>query len=258
VIASGFSWFNIIPPLDQNILGAVGGADYNVTITMAHAWLACFGVLLFAVMGRLAIAKAAARQGMEKHYADEKFSIRTLVEVFGTFIRNMMGDVMPKKEIAHYSAYIASLFLYILFCNLQGIIPGLVPPTDNVNTNVGMALASFAVFMWVGLSRDPVGFIKHLIGPMMALAPLMFPLETLSLMLRPMTLALRLTGNLFGDHLVFTIISGEVPLIVPSALIGLAIFVSFMQAFVFSLLSAVYIGLSLPHDDHGADHHEAH
>lgn len=258
MIASGFSWFNIIPPLDQNILGAVGGADYNVTITMAHAWLACFGVLLFAVMGRLAIAKAAARQGMEKHYADEKFSIRTLVEVFGTFIRNMMGDVMPKKEIAHYSAYIASLFLYILFCNLQGIIPGLVPPTDNVNTNVGMALASFAVFMWVGLSRDPVGFIKHLIGPMMALAPLMFPLETLSLMLRPMTLALRLTGNLFGDHLVFTIISGEVPLIVPSALIGLAIFVSFMQAFVFSLLSAVYIGLSLPHDDHGADHHEAH
>ena len=258
MIASGFSWFNIIPPLDQNILGAVGGADYNVTITMAHAWLACFGVLLFAVLGRMAIAKAAARQGMEKHYADEKFSIRTLVEVFGTFIRNMMGDVMPKKEIAHYSAYVASLFLYILFCNLQGIIPGLVPPTDNVNTNVGMAMASFAVFMWVGLSRDPVGFVKHLIGPMLALAPLMFPLETLSLMLRPMTLALRLTGNLFGDHLVFTIISGEVPLIVPSALLGLAIFVSFMQAFVFSLLTAVYIGLSLPHDDHGADHQEAH
>ncbi|MEZ4317341.1 MAG: F0F1 ATP synthase subunit A [Myxococcota bacterium] len=259
MIASGFSWFNIIPPLDQNALGSVGGADYNVTITMAHAWLACFGVLAFAVLGRMAIARASSRQGMEKYFADERFSIRTIVELFGTFVRNMMGDVMPKHEVRHYSAYIATLFLYILFCNLQGVFPGLLPPTDNVNTNVGMALASFAVFMWVGLSRDPVGFIKHLMGPMLPLAVLMFPLETLSLVLRPMTLALRLTGNLFGDHLVFTIISGEVPLLVPSALLGLAIFVSFMQAFVFSLLSAVYVGLSLPHDHHDHDdHHEAH
>lgn len=256
MIASGFSWFNIIAPLDQNALGAVGGADYNVTITMAHAWLSCAGVLLFAVLGRLAIASASSRPGMEKYYADEKLSIRTIVELFGTFVRNMMSDVMPKHEVKHYSPFIATLFLYILFCNLQGVIPGLVPPTDNVNTNVGMAIASFLVFMWVGLSRDAVGFIKHLMGPMLPLAVLMFPLETLSLVLRPMTLALRLTGNLFGDHLVFTIISGEVPLLVPSALLGLAIFVSFMQAFVFSLFSAVYVGLSLPHDHH--DHHEAH
>ncbi len=258
MIASGFSWFNILPPLDQNAFGFVGGADYNVTITMAHAWLATAGVLLFAVLGRMAITQARSRPGMEKYTADEKFSIRTVVELFGTFVRNMMSDVMPKKEVKHYSAYIAALFLYILFCNLQGVFPGLLPPTDNVNTNVGMAIASFVLFMWVGLSRDAVGFIKHLMGPMLPLAILMFPLETLSLILRPMTLALRLTGNLFGDHLVFTIISGEVPLLVPSALLGLAIFVSFMQAFVFSLLSAVYVGLSLPHDHDHHDHHEAH
>ncbi len=214
-------------------------------------------MLVFAVLGRLAITRARNRKGIEKYYADDRLSLRTLVELFGSFIRNMMGDVMPKHEVRHYSAYIASLFLYILFCNLQGVIPGLVPPTDNINTNVGMAIASFLVFMWVGLSRDPVGFIKHLMGPLLPLAVMMFPLECFSLLLRPMTLALRLAGNLSGDHLVFTIISGLVPVVIPAALLGLAIFVSFMQAFVFSLLSSVYVGLSLPHEHHD-DHHEAH
>jgi F-type H+-transporting ATPase subunit a len=257
VIASGFSWFNIIPALDQNVLGAVGGADYNVTVTMAHAWVATLLVLVFALIARVGLNKAMARPGIEKFTAEDRLTPRTLAELFGTFIRNMMADAMPKKEVKYYSAYIATIFLYILFCNLQGLFPGMLPPTDNINTNVGMAIASFVVFMWVGLTRDAVGFIKHLMGPMLPLAILLFPLESLSLMLRPLTLSLRLTGNMFGDHLVFTIMSGLAPIGVPAILLGLATFVSFIQAFVFSLLSSVYIGLSLPHEHHH-DEHDAH
>lgn len=257
MIASGFSWFNVIPALDENVLGPMfGGHDFNVTTVFISACLTTVLVLVFAVLGRLALNKALARPEHERYLASESFSMFTIVDLFGSFIRNMMSDSMPKHELKNYSPYIATLFLYILFCNLQGLVPGLVPPTDNINTNMGMAVASFVVFMWVGLSRDPVGFLKHLAGPSIILAPFLFSLESLSLVLRPITLGVRLTGNMFGDHQVFTIISGLAPLIVPCFLLALATFVSFVQAFVFSLLSSVYIGLSLPHDHH--DHDDGH
>lgn len=258
MIASGFSWFNAIPAFDDNFAGAIGGADYNVTVTMAHAWMACFLVLGFAVLARMGLQRANAREGIARHMASDRLTPFAVAEIFGTFIRDMMQGVMPKKEVAHYSPFIATIFLYILFCNLQGLVPGLLPPTDNINTNVGMAISSFLLFMWVALSRDAAGFIKHLMGPMLPLAILLFPLESLSLVLRPLTLSLRLTGNMFGDHLVFSIMSDLAPLVIPVPLLGLATFVSVIQAFVFSLLSAVYIGLSLPHEHHHDDAHHAH
>jgi F-type H+-transporting ATPase subunit a len=125
------------------------------------------------------------------------------------------------------------------------------PPTQNINTNVGMALSSFLVFNAVGLKRDPVGYIKHIMGPVWWLVPLMFIVELVSLAARPITLALRLTANLYGDHLVFTLVSDMTsPIPVAWVLMPLAIMVSGIQAFVFALLSTIYIALSLPHDDH--------
>lgn len=251
MIASGFSWWNAIPAVEAEPLAAIGGHDFNLTVVTISAWLSCFLVLGFAVLGRMSLNKALAKESeLERFQADESLSFRTLAELMAGFIRGIMADCMPKHEIKHYSPFIATIFLYVLFCNLQGLIPGLLPPTDNINTNVGMAIASFLVFMWVGLSRDAVGFVKHLMGPVLPLAVLLFPLETLSLFLRPITLSLRLTGNMFGDHLVFGIMSDLTYVGVPAILLALATFVSFMQAFVFALLSAVYIGLSLPHDDH--------
>ncbi len=257
MIASGFSWFNIIHAVDHDILGPmVGSPDFNFTVVFLGASLSATAVLAFAVVARIGLNKRLALPPEERFQSTASLTPFTVAELFGTFIRSMMADSMPKHEVRNYSAYIAALFLYILLSNLQGLVPGLLPPTDNINTNAGMAVASFVVFMWVGLSRDAAGFIKHLMGPSMALAPFLFPLESLSLILRPITLAFRLTGNLFGDHQVFTIISGLVPLGVPVLLLALATFVSFVQAFVFSLLSSVYIGLSLPHDHH--DHGDAH
>jgi F-type H+-transporting ATPase subunit a len=107
------------------------------------------------------------------------------------------------------------------------------------------------VFNAVGLSRDPVGYIKHLWGPVWWLGFLLFPIELISLCVRPVALGIRLTANIFGDHQVFVIFSSLVPLVVPAALLTLAILVSTIQAFIFSLLTTIYIGLSVPHsDDH--------
>jgi F-type H+-transporting ATPase subunit a len=97
--------------------------------------------------------------------------------------------------------------------------------------------------------------LKHLAGPALLLAPFMFFLEVLSLFIRPVSLTIRLTANMFGDHLVFGVMSGLVPLILPSLLLILACVVSVVQAFVFSLLTIIYIHLALPHHEH--EEHEA-
>ena len=93
---------------------------------------------------------------------------------------------------------------------------------------------------------------------LLLLSPLLFPLESLSLIIRPISLTVRLTANLYGDHQVFTLLSDFIPVVVPVGLLALALMVSFIQAFVFSLLTVVYINLSLPHDDHHGDEAHAH
>jgi F-type H+-transporting ATPase subunit a len=262
MFASGFSWFRLIPAIDRDtVLEQLGlmthwmeGHEVAHSYVHVHAWLACFLVLGFAVLGRISLGKAIGRQGLEKYFASESLDARTAAEVFAGGIRGMVSDLLDRKDTRAFFPYIASLFLYIFLCNIQGIFPGFLPPTDNVNTNVGMAIGSFLIFNYIGLSRDPVGYIKHLMGPALFIAPLLFPIEVLSLIIRPISLTVRLTANLYGDHQVFTLLSDQIPVVVPVGLLALAMMVSVIQAFVFSLLTVVYISLSLPHDDHDHDH----
>jgi len=252
--AAGFTWFHALGPIDHDTAFAGIGIEHH-NYVIAHAlMIAGFLVLLsFGARGQLAAAKA--RPGLEAYYADEHLSLRNIFELLIEGIRFFMDDLLDKADVRRFLPVIGSLFLYIWSCNIIGIIPGFLPPTEYVNSNVGMAVISFGIFMWVGLSRDAVGFVKHLMGPVLPLAILLFPVECLSLVVRPVALVLRLTGNMFGDHTVFNVMSGLVPLGVPVIFLGLATLVSTIQAFVFSLLSVIYIFLSLPHHD---DHDEAH
>lgn len=253
ILASGFTWFTLIDALRDDKLFGFLGVD-SPTNLFVHACLASGIVLTLAVLARLALGRAIARPGIEKHFADEKLTSRNFFELFVTAVMSLMTDLMPKRDARLFFPLVSALFLYIYTNNMLAIVPGLSPATDNVNTNVGMALVVFLVFMFVGVSRDPVGFFKHMWGPLFVTGFLIFPVELLGLFLRPVSLSLRLTGNMFGDHTAFSVISHLAPPIVPAAMLGLAMFVSFMQAFVFSLLTAVYISMSLPHADHD-DHH---
>jgi len=251
MIASGFSWFNLIPALDHNTL--VPGLDANNTV-IAHAWFAALVIVVAAIFARLALNKALAKTDISRYFSDEGLTPRNFFELVIEGMRFFMSDMLSNADVRRYLPLVGALFLYIWACNIMGIIPGFIPPTENVNTNVGMALISFLAFMSVGLYRDPVGFIKHLAGPVWWLAPLMFLVEVISLCVRPLALVLRLTGNMFGDHLVFTIMSGLTYVVVPVVFLCLAILVSTIQAFVFSLLTAIYIYLSVPHHEHDEAH----
>ncbi|MBX2799382.1 MAG: F0F1 ATP synthase subunit A [Myxococcales bacterium] len=261
MLAAGFSWFRLFEDVDkdtflesQGWMESYWGSGHEVANTTVHlhAWLSVAVLVTIAILGRMALNRAQSREGIERYFSDEKFTALSAVEVFASGIRSMMSDLLEPKDVKLWFPLIAGLFGYIFLCNIQGILPGFLPPTDNINTNVGMAITSFLVFMGMGLWRDPVNFLKHLLGPVALLAPFMFVVESLSLIIRPIALTIRLTANMFGDHQVFVILSDKVPIILPVGLLTLACLVSVVQAFVFSLLTTIYINLSLPHHEHDA------
>jgi F-type H+-transporting ATPase subunit a len=265
--SGGFSWFRLIPGVDHNEPLVAAGLTENLahaggevphTAAYLHAWLAVAFLIGFALLARLALVRAQSRPGIEKYFASESPSVLAIAEVIASGVKGMMGDLLGQKDVRTFFPLIAGLLTYIFCCNIQSIIPGFMAPTDAVATNVGMALVVFLTFNFVGLSRDFWGYLKHLAGPSLILAPFMFAVETLSLLIRPYSLTLRLAANMFGDHAVFTTVSGMIPILLPAALLGLAVVVSGMQAFVFSLLTVIYLNLSLPHhahDDHADGHH---
>jgi F-type H+-transporting ATPase subunit a len=253
MFAAGFSWFQLVPGVsDDTLLAAAGITKY--THVHLHAWLACFGVIIFAVLARMGLESAKKRQGLEKYYAEETFSARNMAEVFVDAFKGIMGDILSAADIKIFFPFIGSLFFYIFACNIMGIFPGLLPPTDNINTNAGMAALVFLLFNFVGLKRDWRNYVSHIMGPVLFLAPFMIVVELISLFVRPIALTIRLTGNMFGDHTVFTIMSDLTVIVIPCIFLMLAMLVSTIQAFVFSLLTTIYIGLSVPHDDHDEAH----
>lgn len=254
--ASGFSWFHLIPSIGHNTLFA-GAGIHEHTYLLASTWMVCGLLIVAALIARMGIERAKAKQGLERYFADEGPSARNIFEIFTGAFLGLMSDMMGKEDARRYFPLIGALFTYILCCNLLSVVPGFLPPTDNINTNVGLSVIVFLVFNGTGLLRDPVGYIKHLMGPVLAIFWLVMPIEILGLFIRPVTLTLRVTANLFGDHLVYGTVSSLVPwfIPVPAILLAFAMFVSFIQAFVFSLLSTIYIALALPHHEEGEHGH---
>ncbi len=259
--ASGFSWFHLIPSLsDASLLSAFGVGGHSVLL--ATAWFVCGVILVGAVFARLGLNRALSRPGLEKYFADDRLTFRTLAEVYVSAWMGLLTDIMGGKEARRYFMLIGAIFVYLLVNNLLGIIPGFLPATDNINTSVSIALIVFSTFMITGLFRDAKGFLAHMAGNMISgfLIPfglLIFVIECIGFALRPMTLSLRITANMSADHTVLNVMSDLVPVWVPvpAIFVGFGIFVSVLQAFVFSLLTSLYIGMALPHHDESHDHH---
>ena len=151
----------------------------------------------------------------------------------------------------HGRAYVpmfASIFTFVLINNLVGVIPGMTPATENLNTTLSMGLFVFLAYNLFGLRENGMGYLKHFLGPVLWLAPLILVIELISHIVRPLSLGLRLANVLKGDHTVVGIFLDLVPVILPIPFYLLGIFVCFVQAFVFTLLSMVYVALATAHD----------
>src|SRR5690349_545465 len=184
------------------------------------------------------------------------------------------------RSLRDWSSDVCSSDL-ILLSNLLGLVPGFAPPTGNLNTTVGLALCSFIGYNIIGIREQGVAYLKHFIGPMtslpgesfvakLAFAPLMLVsicffliLELFSHGFRPVSLSLRLFGNMMGDHEVIGAFIGLTKVIVPVAFYAMGTLVSIIQAFVFTLLSMIYVALAISHggghdEEHGQESHQAH
>lgn len=157
---------------------------------------------------------------------------------------------MGAKNARKYLPLIGSLFLFILFCNLLSLIPGFLPPTDTLKTNVGLALLVFVLTHVFGVATHGLKYFKHFLGPLWWLAPLMLPIEIVSHIARPLSLSMRLLGNISADHKVGVIFFSLVPILVPVPFLVMGVFVSFVQAVVFCILSTIYISSAIAHGEH--------
>lgn len=167
-------------------------------------------------------------------------------------------DGIIGKEGRKHAPFTATIFLFILLSNLLGLVPGFAAITTTVWVNVGMALVVFAYFNIIGVSEQGLGgYLKHFAGPVWWLAPFIFLLEIMSTCLRVLTLNLRLYWNISADHIVLGVFTEIAPFGIPIAFYALGTFVAFMQAFVFSLLTMVYIKFASHHEE-SAHHGESH
>ena len=168
-------------------------------------------------------------------------------EVLLEGLENFMVEITG-PEGRFFFPYIATIFLYILVSNLIGLIPGFNSPTANLNTTLSLALCTFIYTHIIGIKFHGAQYIKHFLGPVWWLAPLMFPIELIGHVARIMSLSVRLFGNIFGKEMVLSILFTLAGLyLAPLPILFLGILVSFIQALVFMLLSIMYFVGSMEH-----------
>jgi F-type H+-transporting ATPase subunit a len=205
-------------------------------------------VLVFATSIALIQLQKARKRADRGLIPDGTLTVKNFFELICERLYNFSEGVMGKHNTKIHFPLIGTLFVYILTSNIIGLLPGFSASTGDLNTTLALGFVVFLYYNAVGLRENGMGHLKHLMGPVWWLAPLMFPLEFISHCIRPIALGFRLRGNIMGDHVVMSIFSDLVPWIVPSVFYGFGIFVALVQAFVFCLLTMIYISLTTAHD----------
>src|SRR5437867_379236 len=173
-----------------------------------------------------------------------------IFEVIYSFLRGETRDNIG-HEGPRYLPFLGTLFIFILFSNLIGIIPGFESPTMSPSVPAGCALLVFCYYNFMGFRQQGIRkYLAHFAGPIWWLAPFMIPIEIISHMARPLSLTIRLFANMMAGEKVTVVFLGLTYLIAPAAFMGLHVFVSFLQAYIFVLLTMMYLSETVPHEQH--------
>lgn len=180
--------------------------------------------------------------------ADNPGKLQMTFEAVYNFVSGQAHDAVDHGA-AKYVPFLGSLFIFILFMNLIGIIPGLESPTMTPAVPAGLACTVFLYYHWMGFRAQGVGkYLLHFAGPMPLLAPLMVPIELISHLARPLSLTIRLFANMFaGEKVTMTFLSLTF-IVAPAIFMGLHVFVAFLQAFIFMLLTTIYVSGAVSHE----------
>lgn len=257
------TWLHLIPGVDaaeRSLIDAVGGKSLLLGNKLEHLQHIFTGTLVVLLCLLLASRYRAhlAKAGDDGVVPERRFNARSIVETICTATLSIMSGIMGRDAAKRFFPFIGSLAFFILVANLLGLIPGFLPATESANTNLAMASLVFLATHVYGIKENGMAHILHLFGPVWWLGPLMFPIEIISHIARPLSLTLRLAGNMIGDHKVLGLFLGLAPIIVPVPIMVLGIIVCVVQALVFCMLSVVYIGMAIEHHEHEHEHGHDH
>lgn len=200
---------------------------------VSYSWLAMallIGVA-FALRGKLTLVPAG---------------LQNVMEVFADFFLTQANSNLGHHWGEKFYPLLGTIFLYIVTCNLFGLIPGFESPTSNINTTASMALPVFLIYQFYGFKVHGAGYLKHFLGPIRSLYAIpfmifMFVLEIVAHLARPITLSVRLFGNMIAKHILLIVLGILAPAIIPVAILGLGTLISFVQGYVFMLLTTLYL-----------------
>lgn len=207
---------------------------HDIQVKYAHVLMMFVVVLITLFLGSMASKMRSEVPGKAQNF----------FELLVAGVYNMAEDIMG-KEGRPYVPLIFAIGLYVLFSNYMGMIPGFLAPTANLNTTAAPAIVVFLVYNYIGIKKHGAGYIKHFMGPVAALAPLMIIIEIIGHLSRPVSLTMRLFGNVFGHDLVVMVLFVLVPFLVPLPMFFMGLFTSTLQAYVFMMLSMIYISGAL-------------
>lgn len=226
-MAHGFTWLHGLP-IPEHI---------------ATALLVALLLLIFALRVRPKLT--ATETALDP---DDGVSARNVAEAVVEAISGLAEGVIGHHS-ERYVPLLAAFFVFILTANLIGLVPGFLAPTSNFNITLALGVISFLAYNFYGMRSAGVGgHLKHFLGPVLVLAPLMLVVEIFGQGFRPISLGIRLFANMFADHEVISIFTDLTKVGVPVLFYVLGAFVCVVQAFVFTMLSAIYISLSVTHD----------
>lgn len=227
------------------------GETHYTLIHVAAAVIAVIFLIFAALRWR-----ASINDKTEGVVPPRQWNLAAMLNGFVGATFNMSADVMGEDNARKYLPFIGTLALFIFLMNIQGLVPGLLPGTDTLKTNLALAVIVFVLYNVVGIYHQGFHYLAHFMGPSFKLGPLpafpwlfplMLPIEIASHIARPVSLSLRLMGNMVADHKVVGAILALVPLLVPVPFLLLGTLVAIVQTLVFTLLTVIYLAMALEH-----------
>lgn len=208
---------------------------HPINNTLTEELIVFAGLVLFFIVVRVSLS--VEKPGSAQH----------LAEMVYEFVDGQAGQIMG-HGYNRFLPVVTCLLVFILCCNCLGLFPGIETPTANPVVPFGLALFTFVYYHWNGLrAQGLIGYIKHFMGPVWWIAPLMFPLEIISHFARILSLTVRLFANMLASDMITIIFFSMIPLALPIVGLGLHLFVAVIQAYIFMLLAMIYLGLATEH-----------
>jgi F-type H+-transporting ATPase subunit a len=212
------------------------GVAYRINAAFALELLVAAGMLLYFVVVRSTLS------------VERPNAVQQIAELVHEGVGSL-GEQIIGHGYERFQAFATCIALFVLFNNLLGLIPGVITPTSRPVVPLGIAVLTFLYYNYYGVrEQGPIGYLKHFMGPLWWLAPLLFPIEIVSHFARVMSLTIRLYANMFASDLLTLVWFSIIPLAVPAVFLGLHFAVSVIQAFVFMLLTMIYLSMATAHD----------